>query len=794
MTLALGIGANVAILTLVNAVLLQPLPFREPDRLVNVFDDLNGAGTKDAGMSVPELYDLRERSGVFEELSMVFPVSTALTGGDRAERIELLGTSPSYFEMLGAQAALGHVYRQADWLPGFLDGVVISDGLWKRQFGGDPHVIGRRIRVDEDGYTIVGVMPPQFRHPGKTLNGDVELWAASGVIAPPFPAPPIRGLRVLPGAMGRLKAGLTLEQAQQRLNAFTAQLQQTYPKDYPSQFHWSLRLEPAQSSLTGNVRPMLLVLLAAVSFILLIVCVNVASLMIARSSARTREFAIRQALGASRSRLIRHVLTESMLISLAGGAAAVVVLWLTRASLLALMPPGVPRLVEVHTDWRMILLALVLSILTGVLFGLTPALHASANDPHADLKEGGRTGGGQSLRQHRSRSALVVIEVALSVVLLVGAGLLTRSFSAMLRQQPGFEPAGLTVGQIWVPVPNNPKMNRYLTSPQRSGLARELIRQLAMLPDVRKVAVGSSSNVPFLSNVLTPAPFSFAGDSATNESDHTADFGFVSPEYFDVLGTPMERGRLFNDHDTETTHRVIVVNEAFVQKFSPAQDPVGRRLQYGGTEADIIGVVGDIRGEGLDVPPPPRVYASILQSAGVSLAVFLRTGSDVRFTREELTRAVHAVDAELPVFGVRTMDDLMTGSMARRRFALFLMSAFAGLALLLAALGIYGVMAYVVGQRVQEFGIRSALGAQPRDILMLAFRPGLVLTATGAAIGLVVSVAVTRLMSNLLFGVSASDPLTFAIVPLLLGIVALAACFIPANRATRVAPIDALRQ
>jgi putative ABC transport system permease protein len=539
---------------------------------------------------------------------------------------------------------------------------------------------------------------------------------------------------------------------------------------------------------------MLLVLLAAVSFILLIVCVNVASLMIARSSARTREFAIRQALGASRSQLIRQVLTESMLISFAGGAAAVIVLWLARASLLAMMPADVPRLVEVHTDWRVIVLALLLSIVTGVLFGLTPALHASANDPNRDLKEGGRTGGGQSLRQNRSRSALVVIEVALSVVLLIGAGLLTRSFSAMLRQKPGFEPAGLTAGQIWIPVPNNPKMNRYLTSPQRAVLARELIRQLAMLPDVRKVALGSSSNVPFLSNVLTPFPFSFTDESATHESDHTADFGAVSPEYFDVIQTPLKQGRTFNDRDSENTRRVVVVNEAFVRKFSQGKDPLGRRLRYGGTESDIIGVAGDIRGEGLDVPAPPRVYGSVFQSSNVALAVFLRTRSDVRFTREELTRAVHAVDPELPVFGVRTMDDLMSGSMARRRFSLFLMSAFAGLALLLAALGIYGVMAYVVGQRVQEFGIRSALGAQPRDILMLAFRPGLVLTATGAAIGLAVAVAMTRLMSNLLFGVSASDPLTFAIVPVLLGIVALAACFIPANRATRVAPIDALRQ
>jgi len=411
LTLALGIGANVAIFTLVNAVLLQPLPFREPDRLVRIFDDLPGAGAKDVGMSVPEMRDLRERSGMFEEVSAVFSASTALTGGDRIERIEMLGTSPSYFELLGATAALGRVYRQAEWVPSFLDGAVISDGLWKRQFGGDPHVIGRRIRVDEDGYTIIGVMPPEFRHPGQTLNGDVEIWLAAGFAAPPLPMPPVRSRRLVPGGMGRLKTGLTVQQAQQRLDAFVAHLQQGYPKDYPQHLRWSIRIEPVQTSLTGNVRPTLVLLLAAVSFVLLIVCVNIASLLIARSSARMREFAVRHALGASRGRLVRQVLTESVLISVAGGAAAIVVLQLARTSLLALMPADVPRLIEVHSDWRMVGLALVLSVSTGVLFGLTPALHASAIDLNRDLKEGGRTGGGQSVRQNRSRAALVVMSL-----------------------------------------------------------------------------------------------------------------------------------------------------------------------------------------------------------------------------------------------------------------------------------------------------------------------------------------------------------------------------------------------
>lgn len=796
LTLGLGIGANVAIFTLVNAVLLQPIPFHEPGRLVRVFANLPGATARDVAISVPEYLDLSDRSGLFQQISAVLSGSTALTGGDRVERVELLVTSANYFELLGAAPALGRVYGQSDWRPGFIDGVVISDGLWRRQFGADPHVLGRRVRVDEDGYTILGVMPPGFRHPGETLGGDVEIWTAAGFVAPPAPVPPVRGTRFL-GAIGRLRPGLTVETAQRKLDAFVAQLRQTYPGDYPPQLHWSLHMEPLQSNLTGKVRPMLVILLAAVSFVLLIVCVNVASLMIARSSARTREFAIRKALGASRSRLVRQVLTESLLISLAGGTAAVFVLGLTSARLLALMPPGVPRLAEVHSDWRVVALAFALALVTGVLFGLSPALHASANDPNRDLKEGGRTGGGQSLRQSRSRATLVVLEVALSVVLLVGAGLLTRSFSAMMQQKPGFEPGGLTIGQVWIPMPNHPEMNQYLTPVQRAGLARELSRRLDLLPDVEKSALGmglgTSPDIPFLSNVKNPLPFSFADEAG--QTEYTARVDTVSPAFFSVLGVPLKEGRVFNDADSSNSRLVAVINEAFLRTSSLHRDPVGRRLRLAnGTEFDIVGLVGDVRGDGLDAPPTPRVYFSAFQRSGSTLAVYLRTHSDVGVTRAELTRIVGQMDAELPVFGVRTMDDVMSASMARRRFSLFLMSAFALLALLLAALGIYGVMAYLVGQRTQEFGIRSALGARPRDILLLAFRPGLTLTSLGVAVGLAISLVVTRLMSSLLFGVSAMDPITFVAVPVLLGTVALAACLIPARRATRVPPVQALHQ
>src|ERR1700736_6016420 len=406
LTLALGIVANVAIFTIVNAVLLRPLPFPEPERLVRVFDDLNGTGAKDVGLSVPELDDLRDRSGLFESLSAIFPVSTALRGSDRTERIEMLGTSFEYFRLLGASAALGRVIEPSDAVPGFTEAVVISDGLWRRQFGADPHVLGRRILVDEDGYTIVGVMPPDFRHPGQGLTADVELWAAAGFKANPFPMPPSRAFRYLPGALGRLKPGLTVQQAQQRLDAFVAELSRSYPMEYPAASRWSVRLESIEESWTGSVRPMLVVLLAAVGFVLLIVAVNLASLLVARSSARTREIAIRQTLGASRPRLVRQVLTESILLSLAGGMSAVAVLALAKKSLLALMPADLPRLNEVHFDARVVVLAFALSLLTGILFGLTPALHASDADPNEDLKEGARSGS-PSARQNRFRGLLV---------------------------------------------------------------------------------------------------------------------------------------------------------------------------------------------------------------------------------------------------------------------------------------------------------------------------------------------------------------------------------------------------
>ncbi len=447
----------------------------------------------------------------------------------------------------------------------------------------------------------------------------------------------------------------------------------------------------------------------------------------------------------------------------------------------------------------MVAFALVLSLATGVLVGLMPALHASGIDPNRDLREGGRTGGGQSLRQHRSRAVLVVLEVALSAVLLVGTGLLVRSFSAVLSQNPGLDPERLVAGQIWVPVPNDPKANQYLTSAQRNRLARELLARIALIPGNEQTAIGTSTAVPFLGIVNNPIAFSLPDEASTQENDHAAEFAAVSAGYFDVLRTPLKEGRVFSIHDDDCSAKVVVVNEAFVRRFSPDRDAIGQRLRFvwkgQPQQAQIAGVVGDVRNDGLDMAAPPRVYESILQYPNIRLAVFLRTrsGGDVKATRDALTATVRDIDPEIPVFDVRSMADLVSASMARRQFSLRLMSVFAVSALLLAALGIYGVMAFVVGQRAQEFGIRLAMGAMPRNILGLAFRPGLVLTAVGTIVGLGASIVVTRLMSSLLFGVSARDPMTFAAVPVLLGLVTMAACFIPARRATRVSPMQALK-
>ena len=796
LTLMLGIGANLAIFTVVHAVLLRPLPITDPDRVVRIFDDFTGTGARNVGLSVPEMQDI-EASGVFSQVSGIWAFSLALGGAGQVQRVEMLGTSANYFELLGVKPALGTTYTQKDWVPGFIDGVVISDGLWRRQFGADPNVLGTRIRADMDPYTIIGVMPPDFRHPGPSSSGsDIDMWAGAGFMGNPFPSPPVRARRMLPGVIGRLKPGVTVEQAQAKLSALATTLSQTYP-DYPQDLGWKIRVESIQDALTGNVRSTLGMLLVAVGFVLLIVCVNVASLLLARSSARTREFAIRQAIGASGARLARQVITESLVLSVTGGVLALGVLWGASTALVAMIPADIPRTAEIHVDWRVAFAAVVLSIVTGLLFGVAPAVQASKVELVSGLKDGGGRGAGQGRRHHRFRAALVVAEAALSVVLLAGAGLLIRSFANTVSANPGLDPKNLIAAQIWVPVPNNPEMNPYRSLPARTALVVSLESRLSVIPGVQHAALGTLSALPSRNAATNPQRFTLPDEPTTQEQNRAAQFAAVSPSYFDALGAPIRKGRAFTVHDDSTTTLVAIVNEAFVRRLSPDKDPIGRTIRIGRApqtrDAQIVGVSADIHNDRLDAPPEPQIYFPIFQNPVTNLAVLLRTPLDVQSVRTRLERAVREVDAELPVFNVRAVADMMSASIARRRFSLFLMTTFAASALLLAALGIYGVVAFSVSQRHQEFGVRAALGAMPREILAVAVKPGIVLAAAGAASGLVLAFIATRLMAAMLVGVGATDPVTFIVVPIVLLLVAAIACLVPGRRAAKVPPIRALR-
>ena len=794
LTLTLGIGANIAIFSVVNAVLLRPLPFDHPDQLVRVFADHNGPNVRNVGFSVPELGDLRDRAGIFDQVAGMWPISAALTGGDRPERIELLATNANYFQLLGVtKAQLGRLYGPQDAVPGFSNAVVISDGLWRRLFGSNPNVIGKKILMDTDPYTIVGVMPPNFRHPGETVQGEVEMWAPCGFTGNPFPAQPPRNRAFIPGAIARLKSNVTFQQAQIQLDAMSERLRETYPDDYPAAAKWGLRVEAVQENLTGKVRPILNVLLAAVGFVLLIACVNVASLLLARSSGQVREMAIRRALGASRGRLVRQLLTESFMLSIGGCTAAVlVILWLKKP-LIAMMPSDLPRLNEIHFDWRVITFAFAISIATGILFGLVPALRISSVNPNLDLKESGRSGGG-SLPTNRFRSALVSAEIALSLVLLIGAGLLLRSFWRMLQVNPGLDPSNVGIAQIWIPVPNDPTANPFLKPASRSEFAAEVLRRVSAITGVETAGMSGGFTVPF-SGTRNSASFRWTDDAAAGGGRLLADFDTATPDFFRTLKVPLISGRFLSDDDTGQQQRVLVVNQTFVNRYSPQRSPIGRTVFFnnGANPARIVGVVGDIRDAGLDVPVQPRMYFDHLQIPNYAMTVYFRTKESPDLLNEAVVRAIHSVNPDLPVYGVRTMRDQMAASEARRVFVLRLMEVFAAVALLLAALGTYGVMSYAMNQRTQEIGIRIALGAQRRDVVRLVLQPGLILTLIGIGAGIIASFFLTRLMSSLLFNVGATDAVTYVGVSLLLMLVALVACYIPARRATKVDPMVALR-
>ncbi len=806
LTLALGIGANVAIFTVVHAVLLQPLPFPHPEQLVRVYDDMRSSNTHDVGMSVPELWDLRNHSGVFQDISALVSADANLTGGDHPERIELLGTNANYFTMLGAHPQLGRTYLPADAQPGFSDPVVISDAFWHHTFGADPNVLGKKIRVDSDLYTIAGVMPPNFRHPGRTLAADVDVWATTGFAASPFPYPVIRGARFLPGAMGRLKAGLTLAQAQAQLDNFVVQLSRQFPDEYPSAAGWSLRLVPIQQDMVGNVRTELFVLFAAVAFVLLIACVNLANLLLARSASRQREIAIRLAIGAGRARLVTQLLTESILLATISGAAALLtVVWL-KSSMLRLAPANLPRLNEVSFSPGVLLFAFFISIFTGVIFGLAPALQTARPSQISALREGTR-GAGTGKHQARFSRFLVASEIALSLVLLIGAGLLLRSFWHLLEVSPGFDPQHLTTAKFWLAVPNDLREDNYRTTEKRAAFHQEILGRISALPGVEQAALGTASSLPMESKHAHSA-FVIENRALDSEQTPIAEIAGVSPFYFSVLKTPLISGRFFTDSDDTKGQQVALIDETLAHRYWPNSeaDAIGQRLQLGVVQRSqnfaaaahnpwltIVGVVANIKSDGFAAATAPHIYRPVYQAPSYAGVVYLRTSADPGTLGEAVRAEVQQVDPTIPVFSVRTMDSIVSAFLAGRRFSLELIGIFAAVALLLASIGIYGVMAYTFSGRTNEIGIRMAMGAQRTDIFKVALTEGVVTIGFGLVAGLFGSLALTRFLQSMLFSVKPTDPVTFVTIAALLAGVTLVACLVPAHRATRVDPLIALR-
>jgi predicted permease len=796
LTLALGIGANVAIFSVVYGVLLRPLPFAHSEQLVRVFDDLAGPNTRDVGMSAPELWDLEEHSGVFQEVSAVAPGNSAIGGGERTVRAEGLITSPDYFELLGAKPELGRVYTRQDSVPGFLEPVVISDGFWRRNYGADPNIIGRKMSLDRDLYTIVGVMPPGFRHPGRTLDTDVEVWLATGFTGQPFPVPADRTLRLIPAAIGRLKPGMSLAQAQSRLDAYVAQLAREYPAAYPTASKWAVRLVSVQEDLVGPQRTELFILFGAVGFLLLIACVNIANLLLARSSGRRREIAIRLAMGASRTRLARQLLTESTLLAVISGVVALVTVLFLKNAIVSLAPTDIPRLNEVDVSGKVLFFAFLISICTGVLFGLAPALQASNPNQVENLREGGR-GSGASRRHSRLSRILVVSEVALSIILLAGAGLLLRSFWRVLEVRPGFNPSHLTTVQIWIPQPNNPDMDPYGPMEKRSAFLMEVYRRVATLPGVEESAIAGNDTLPMNSG-RNYSPFSIAGRPTDSERSPVADIAIVDTQYFHAMEVPLMAGRNFAATDTSTTQAVAVIDQTLSRRYWPDQDPLGQQVKFafgpGPKGVTIVGVVGDIKSDGFEAASVPHIYVAMGQFAPINAVLFFRSRGDAEGLGETVRHVVASMDPNVAVHSVSTMDQIIARSVADRRFALELLGVFAAMALLLAAIGIYGVMSYAFSQRTHEVGVRMALGAQRLDILRMALVEGMRIVLIGLVVGLAGAAIMTRFFQSMLFNVAPGDPITFLAASAVLASVAFFACYIPAQRATRVNPLVALRE
>jgi len=783
--LALGIGANAAIFSVVNAVLLRPLPFANSEQLMNVWETDSVRGYKRGSASYPNFVDWREQNHVFDHISTYHNNDFIMTGRGESTRLQGAVVNADLFPLLGVSPVIGRGFLPAEDNPG--EGgrvVVLSQALFQKRFNSDPNIVNQSMVLDGKTYTIVGVMPGAFQFP--VQNDPVELWTTVALDREgKDPITEERGAHYMQ-VIARLKPGVSKEQAQAEMTAISARLEQQYPdKD----LHKSTSVESTLESLVGDIRPALLILLGAVGFVLLIACANVANLLLARAMTRQKEMAIRSALGASRLRVVRQLLTESVILALAGGLLGLVLAVWWSDLLVALGKNNIPRALQVGLDWRVLGFTLLVSVLTGVVFGLVPALHSSKTELTESLKEGGRSGG-EGARRNRIRGVLVVGELAIAVVLLVGAGLLIQSLWRLRQVSPGFESENLLTFVVGIPEVKYPVA-------KQAQFYHDLVARIESLPGVR--SAGSVIPLP-LSGDAFSISFETEGRPVAKGDQPSADFFAVEPGYFKTMGISMLKGREFTDRDDKGGPPVVVVNQAFAKKFFPNEDAVGKRIKPGiSTDTDepamreIIGVASDIRNRNLSSDLRAGYYVPAAQIPFNQMTLVVRTTNDPHSLITAVQNEVHAMDNELPVFNIKTMDEYISGTVAGPRFNATLLVIFAAVALVLTIVGLYGVMSYSVAQRTNEIGIRMALGAQAGDVLRLIVSQGFKLVLLGLALGLAGALGLTRVISSLLFGVTSKDPYTFAAVAIILAVVALIACYIPARRATRLDPLGALR-
>lgn len=773
LTLALGIGACTAIFSVVNGVLLQPLDYPQPDRIV-VIRETNLPAFPEFAVSPPNYLDWEKQTKSYACLAAYSGSQINLTGEGEPQRLIGVKATAHYFDVYGIKPVLGRWFVPEEDAPGKNHVVVLSHPFWQRVFGGERKVIGRSIQLNGEPYTVIGIAPPGFGQASK-----VDTWTPMG-FKPDETNGDARGGHYL-NAIGRLRPGVTVAQARAELEVLAAQLARQYPD---SNKGWGVVMAPMLDYAVRDVRAILYTLLGAVGCVLLIACANIANLLLARATARHRELAIRTALGASRIRLVRQLLTESVILALAGGAAGILLACWGLDLLLALAPSTLPRTGDIHLDGTVLVFALVLSALTGVVFGIAPALLAAHTDVQEGLKQGAR---GSTDARGRLRGALVVIEVAFALVLLGAAGLLARSFMQLTHVDPGFAPENATAMRLALPE------KKYEKPEQQLAFSNAVLARLRALPGVE--AVGLTHSLPLLSDWVLG--FKIAGRPEVPPSDMpSTNYYSVTPDYFRAMGIRLVRGRVFNEHDDARAPRVAIINETLARQFFPNEDPLGKQIlvtQGPDVWRQIVGIVADIKQYGVDKETTSQSYEPFAQAPFRSLNFVLRTKGSSASLAGALRPAVYAVDKDQPIGTIQPLEEILGATIAKQRFAMLLLLVFSSVALIIAAVGIYGVMAYSVVQRTGEFGIRMALGAQRSDVLRLVLSSAGKLVGLGLLLGLGATFVASRVMGSLLFQTNAHDPLTFGLTTLLLASVALAACFLPARRATRVNPIEALR-